>query len=155
MLDPFRDFLEKNSIWHEFLEKEDTRSVAKASNASGIDSGSIVKSLVFLADGERCLILLQGSRTVDRKKVRKLLRAENIALASPGQVLEATGYEVGAVPPVGHATKLRCILDTRAARLHDAWAGGGTKTRLVRLHMQDIVRLTGPRIADVSEEASH
>ncbi len=151
MFDTFKEFLEKNKIWHEFLEKDDTRSTSRAANVSGVPLEKIVKSLVFRMDGEFCLIILQGSKMVSRKKLRKLLGKENITLAAPEEVLLVTGYEIGAVPPIGHKTKLKCILDKGVTDLGDVWAGGGAVDRLVHLKVDDIIKFNNPIVADVSE----
>ena len=150
MLD-FAAFLRENTIWHEFVEKEDMRSAAQAANVSGIPLDRIVKTLIFKIDGEFVIFMLQGSRTVDRRRIRALLGKENIALASHEEVLAITGYEVGAVPPIGLREKIPCIVDEPVSKFDTVWAGGGTKTRLVHLKVRDILQYHHPRVADISE----
>ncbi len=148
----FEDFLIKNEIWHEFLEKSDTRSASKAANVTGIELNKIVKSLVFKMDGEFYLIILQGSRLVSRKKIRKILGKENITLASPEEVLHVTGYEIGAVPPIGHKDRIKCIMDSAAAKKEKVWAGGGATDKLVCLKTVDIIKYNNPLVADISDD---
>ena len=146
MLKDFEAFLKKNNVWHEFLEKDDTATAEKA----GKYVDNIAKTIVFEAD-DFFLVILPGPRKVSRKKLRPLVGRENIKLASPEDVLHVTGFEVGAVPPIGHKQKLKCVLDERIVHFNDVWAGGGSVTRLVHLKVSDIIKFNNPIVADVSE----
>lgn len=150
MIDKFKIFLEENSIWHEFLQKEDTSSADMASKTTGINIDDIVKSLLFKAGDYFYLVIVQGSRRVSVKKLRKLLNEENVRLAAAEEVLSATGYEVGAVPPIGLKNKIKCIIDKDAAGKEKVWAGGGSVDVLVRLKVADILKYHNPMIEDVS-----
>jgi prolyl-tRNA editing enzyme YbaK/EbsC (Cys-tRNA(Pro) deacylase) len=46
-----------------------TRTAQLAAEAIGTELGSIVKSLVFLADGKPVLVLVAGDRRADTKKL--------------------------------------------------------------------------------------
>ena len=149
MFKEFKTFLKQNNIWHEFLEKENT-ATAKAA-ADYVPIKRIAKSIVFQAGNEFILVVLPGSRKVSRKKLRPLIGEENIKLASADDVLRIIGFEIGAVPPIGHKDKIKCILDERIASLSDVWAGGGAINRLVHLKVKDIIKFNNPIVADVSE----
>ncbi len=146
MFKDFEAFLKENSIWHEFLEKNDTSTAAEASK----HVKNVAKSIVFEAD-EFFIVIAPGNMKVSRKKLRPLVGKENIKLASAEDVLRITGFEVGAVPPIGQKNKMKCILDKRIAATNDVWAGGGAVNRLVHLKVSDIIRFNDPIVADVSE----
>lgn len=145
----FKSFLSENNIWHEF--RLGARSASNASHITGISTDDIVKSLLFKAGDDFCLIMIQGSKKVSTKKLRKLLNEENIRLASPEEVLAVTGFSVGAVPPIGLKTKIKCIMDNAVLTKEKVWAGGGTADRLVHLKTEDIIKHHNPIIEDVSE----
>ncbi len=148
MFKEFEEFLKKNNIWHEFLEKENTSTAERASKYVG----NVVKSIIFdLGNDEFILVIVPGSMKVSRKKLRPLIKKENIKLASAEDVLRVTGFEIGAVPPIGHRSKVRCILDKQIAAMSDIWAGGGAINRLVHLKVKDIIKYANAIIADVSE----
>lgn len=147
----FKSFLEENSIWHEFLQKGDTRSADQASRTTGISRDDIVKSLLFKAGNDFCLVIVQGNKKVSVKKLRKLLNEENVRLANPEEVLAVTGFAVGAVPPIGLENKIKCILDKNVLTKEKVWAGGGSVDMLVRLKAADILKYHNPMIEDVSE----
>jgi prolyl-tRNA editing enzyme YbaK/EbsC (Cys-tRNA(Pro) deacylase) len=146
----FGKFLEENSIVHRFKESRDTKSSRDAADTTGVALDSIIKTLVFEA-GECCLVIARAPDRVSTRKLKKLLGVPDAKLASPARVLEETGYEAGAVPPFGHSKKLRTILDRKVLGMEHAWAGGGTKTRIVELKIGDVMKFAAPEVADVTE----
>lgn len=148
MFKEFEEFLKHNNVWHEFLEKENTATAERASKYVG----NVVKSIIFdLGSDEFILVIVPGSMKVSRKKLRPLIKKENIKLASAEDVLRVTGFGIGAVPPIGHKNKIKCILDEKIAKLDGVWAGGGAVNKLVHLKVKDIIKYSNVIIADVSE----
>lgn len=150
MSEDFKAFLMQKNIWHEFLSKDDTSKAEKASETTGIPVDDIVKSLVFKTGNDFCLIIIQGSSRASAKKLRNLLDEENIRLAGADEVLNITGFPVGAVPPIGLKNKIKCIMDKNILTKEKVWAGGGATDRLVCLKTEDIIKYNKPRIEDVS-----
>lgn len=151
MFEYFKGFLEKNNIWHEFLIRGDMKRADSAAKSAGIKVDDIAKSLLFKVGNDFWLVIIQGSRKVSTKKLRILLEEENVCLASPEEVLDITGFPVGAVPPIGLKNKVKCIMDKDVSAKEKVWAGGGAADRLVHLKVEDIVNYSKPRIEDVKE----
>src|SRR5215813_12313442 len=77
---------------------ESTRTAEEAAAAVEADVGQIVKSLVFLADGQPILALVSGSNRLDTAKLARIAGAK-ITRADADIVRAATGYAIGGVPP--------------------------------------------------------
>lgn len=146
----FEKFLDENKIWHRFAEGR-AKSAKEASETTGVPIENIIKTLAFEAGDEIYLVIAPAISRVSTKKLKKLLNLRDTKLASPEKVKEATGYEAGEVPPVGHKHKLRAFIDKKVLDLDVAWAGGGSLTRIVELNISDIMRFAEPLIADVTE----
>ena len=82
----------------------DTSTAEAAARAVNAPLGSIVKSLVFLADGAPLLVLVAGDQRADVHRLRAALglSKKRLRIAQPAEVLDRTGFEVGGVPPIGH-----------------------------------------------------
>ncbi len=143
-------FLEKNGIWHRFAESHSTKSAKEAADIAGVPFEKIIKTLAFEMQDEVYLVIAKAVDRVSTKKLKKLLNISDTRLASPDKVKEATGYEVGAVPPIGHKN-LRIFMDEKVLDMETAWAGGGKTNRVVELKVADVVKFSEPLIADVSE----
>ncbi len=126
-----------------------TRTAAEAAEAIGCTVAQIAKSILFrAASGRPVLVVACGTNRVDEKKVAALL-GEKIGRADAEFVREATGFAIGGVPPVGHATAPVVLLDRDLEAFETIWAAGGTPNAVFRLTPGDLARLTGAAFADV------
>jgi prolyl-tRNA editing enzyme YbaK/EbsC (Cys-tRNA(Pro) deacylase) len=74
---------------------------------------------------------------------------KRVKLASPGEVLAISGYEVGAMPPFGHRQPLRTLLDCRVLTLPEVYAGGGDENAMLRLDPHAIARFAAAEVLDL------
>jgi prolyl-tRNA editing enzyme YbaK/EbsC (Cys-tRNA(Pro) deacylase) len=127
-----------------------TRTSEDAAGAVGCTVAEIAKSLIFrAADGRPVLVIASGANRVDEKKVRALL-GQKIERADAYFVRTATGYAIGGVPPVGHATPPIVLIDGDLQDFPAVWAAGGTPNAVFRIAPADLTRLTQGRVADVA-----
>lgn len=150
--DDLRSYMQANDIPGEILHLEvSTPTVQAAAQAVGTDPERIVKSILFLVDGQPVLAITCGPTYVDRRALAAVynLGRKRVKLASPEAVLQETGFEVGAMPPFGHRSRLPTLLDQRVLEKPEVFAGGGADHALVRLAPQDILRATQARVIDL------
>ncbi|MFF9277669.1 YbaK/EbsC family protein [Streptomyces griseosporeus] len=131
-----------------------TRTAAEAAAAIGCELSQICKSLVFAADGEPVLVLMDGASRVDVAAVREVLGAGKVTRADAGVVRETTGFAIGGVPPFGHRTRTRVLAD-RSLLEHDVvWAAAGDPHAVFPIAPRDLVTHAGATLVDVRERAS-
>jgi prolyl-tRNA editing enzyme YbaK/EbsC (Cys-tRNA(Pro) deacylase) len=128
---------------------ESTRTAEDAAAAIGTTVGQIVKSLVFLADERPILALVSGSNRADMGKLERLAGGV-IARADAATVRAATGYAIGGVPPVGHATALTTYLDRDLLTYPLVWAAAGTPNAVFAITPGELTRITHGEIADLA-----
>jgi prolyl-tRNA editing enzyme YbaK/EbsC (Cys-tRNA(Pro) deacylase) len=128
-----------------------TRTAADAAAAIGCTVAEIAKSLLFRAreTGRPVLVVASGVNRVDEKKVAALI-GEKIARADADFVREHTGYAIGGVPPVGHATAPIALIDSDLMQFATIWAAAGTPNAVFRLTPAALAELTGGRVAEVA-----
>jgi Cys-tRNA(Pro)/Cys-tRNA(Cys) deacylase len=125
-------------------------TVALAAEAIGVAEERIVKSLLFRdRQGRLTLAIVSGTARVDRQRLARAAGLDAPRLADARLVLEATGYQVGGVPPVGHRTVLPVIMDRCATELDMVYGGGGSEDLLLRIRPTDILRLTDGTVAEI------
>jgi prolyl-tRNA editing enzyme YbaK/EbsC (Cys-tRNA(Pro) deacylase) len=132
----------------------DTSTAEAAAEAVGAPVGSIVKSLIFLAEGTPLLVLVAGDRRADVKRLRAILglSKRHLRIARPSEVRELTGFEVGGVPPVGHAVPPRTMVDSSLGRFQDLWAAAGTGHAVFPITYRRMVEITRGQVMDLAEE---
>jgi len=134
----------------------DTSTAEAAAQAVGAPLGSIVKSLIFLADGAPLLVLVSGDGRADLKRMRSLLglSKRRLRIAQPAEVLQHTGFEVGGVPPVGHRPPLRTLIDRTLGRFDTVWAAAGNAHAVFPIAYEQLVTITQGEIMDLVVEAA-
>jgi prolyl-tRNA editing enzyme YbaK/EbsC (Cys-tRNA(Pro) deacylase) len=129
-----------------------TRTAEEAAAVVGCELGAIVKSLCFEVDGKPVLVLVAGDRQADSKALRRIygVSKRKVHIARPSLVEEATGYEVGGVPPVGHVSQLPVLIDRSLSRFGVVYAAAGTPNSLFAIQYEALVEATGGEVHELS-----
>ncbi len=147
-------FIANNQIEAEIIFlQEETRTVADAAAVLGAEPDQIIKSILFLADGEPVLVINNGLARVAWKQLADYLAVSRRRLktANAAKVLAITGYQVGAVPPFGHLKKLRTVVATAVYEQQIVYGGGGEVHALMKMTTAELKRVVGPETAVISE----
>lgn len=132
---------------------QSTRTAQLAADALGVPLGSIVKSLVFMAESGPVLALVAGDRRADTAKIAASCGASEVRIATAVEVRECTGFAVGGVPPVGHASPMPVLLDETLARFGLLHAAAGAPQAVFPITVTELLRITGAAQADIVEAA--
>ena len=129
---------------------KETTTAKMAAEALGVPIDVVIKSILFQAkNGAVVLVVVPGTGRVDTRKLTQVTGIDGWRLAKPEVVLDATGYPAGGTPPIGLKQTIRMIVDTRAAALPEAYAGGGRHNIMLRIKPADIIRLNEAEIHDI------
>ena len=125
-----------------------TRTAEDAAAAVGVEVGQIVKSLVFERDGKPVLALVSGANRADEALLAEAFGGVggDVVRASADDVRAWTGFAIGGVPPVGHATPVETVIDEDLLRYAVVWAAAGTPTDVFAIAPDDLVRVTDGRV---------
>ena len=127
-----------------------TRTSAEAAAALGTTVAQIAKSLVFQAGDEPVLVIASGINRVSLEKLSHLVGTP-VGRADAEAVKRHTGFPIGGVPPVGHASPLRILIDQDLFRYPELWAAAGTPNAVFRTSPDELARITGGEVADLRE----
>jgi len=89
-------------------------TIADVSAFLKVAPATLVKTLIYLADGKSVAVLVRGDRDVNEIKLKKALGANQILLATDAAVKEVTGAPVGFAGPVGLKVPIYCDLEVCA-----------------------------------------
>jgi len=147
----FRKASQELGIKGEVIQtKETARTADEAAATLGVQVGQIVKSLVFEADGETVLVLTSGENKVDTDKVALALNVSKVGKADADKTREVTGYAIGGVPPLGHTTKMKILIDETFKKFDEIWAAAGHPHFVFPTTYEELVRLSGAIPTDVA-----
>ena len=130
------------------------RTAQQAADALGVELGQIAKSIVFRrkADNAAVLVVISGDCRVDEKKVEALVchDGKRLARADAAFVKTHTGYSIGGVAPLAHATEVLVLLDRSLLRFEQVWAAAGHPNAVFSSMPQELELLTGAPLVDVA-----
>jgi prolyl-tRNA editing enzyme YbaK/EbsC (Cys-tRNA(Pro) deacylase) len=128
------------------------RTAQQAADALGILVGQVAKSIIFRrkSDDMAVLVVTSGDRRVDEKKVEA--HVGKIGRADAEFVKTRTGFSIGGVSPLAHATPSLTLIDRELLRFDVVWAAAGHPHGVFPLHPKDLERLTGAPIVDVVQD---
>ncbi|MEP6630644.1 MAG: YbaK/EbsC family protein [Lapillicoccus sp.] len=126
-------------------------SLAEAAAARGVRPEDIVKSLVVRrGEGDFLFVLVPGDRQFSWKKLRALLGTNRVSMPDAAVALEVTGYERGTITPFGSSHPWPVVADESIAG-RVVSLGAGAHGVAMTAHADDIVRVLGAQLADISD----
>ena len=130
---------------------EGTPTARAAARAVGAEAAQIVKSLVFVSGGRYVLALVPGDPRADPGKVAAAAGSGSARIASPDEVLEATGFPAGGVAPFPLPRVEAVFLDQTLLAHEVVWIGAGSEHHLASIAPGELARLTRARTIDAVE----
>jgi prolyl-tRNA editing enzyme YbaK/EbsC (Cys-tRNA(Pro) deacylase) len=130
----------------------ETRTSQDAAAAVGCEVGQIVKSLVFEADGQPVLFLMSGSNRVDASKGARAAGVSKLGRATAEAARAATGYSIGATPPLGHENELDIFMDEDLMSYPVVWAAAGRPDSVFSCDPAQLASASGATVLDLKED---
>lgn len=128
---------------------EGTRTAEDAARAVGCDVAQIVKTLVFVCDGEPVIAFVSGAHRLDPAKLAGAAAGSAVRRATAEEAKAATGFAIGGTPPFGHVRPLRLFMDDALLEHAVVWCAGGTASTVFAIEPGDLQRATRAAVADI------
>ena len=129
-------------------DKKPIRNLEELLIAKGLDPTSVMRSVVFRGGSKQFYLLaVAGAGRADWGVLRKHLEERKLRMAEYDEVPEATGYVVGAVPPVALPEGLKVLIDAGVSGYETVVIGSGVLGYALALKGSDLLKL----MADVAQ----
>ena len=109
------------------VETPGMKKVATVAAHLGVQASDLIKTMLYLADGEPVAALVRGDREVQTVKLKNLLGATEVEPLDEERVWELTRLPVGYLGPVN--LPIRSVADQEVMRMVNAVAGANEKGR--------------------------
>ncbi len=97
-------------------------TIEQVSSFMKVSSDRLIKTLIYMADGKPVAALVRGDRELNEVKLRKVLGANELEIATAEQVVRATKAPVGFAGPIG-LSGMRVIADRLIEGMRNAITG--------------------------------
>lgn len=129
----------ENIPFSEFRHAGPVRSLEQAAEERHQRPQQVVRSILFrLAQDSYLMVVVAGPQQIDWKLLRQAVGQSRMSMASPDEVFQVTGYEIGAVAPFGLPTPMRIMLDESVLHEETASLGSGVRGTAVILQTADL-----------------
>ncbi len=147
-----RKMLELRGVPFEELHHPEAYTAQEVAQREHVSGHRVAKVVVVLADGRPVELVLPASRHVDLDRVRTVLHAHEVRLATEGEMEKFfTDCEVGATPALRHWKGVEVLMDRALNVEGDILLQAGTHTDAIRLRFRDWYEMVQPQVATFSE----
>jgi Cys-tRNA(Pro)/Cys-tRNA(Cys) deacylase len=119
----------------------------EAARELGLPPERIFKTLMVMADANLAVAVVPVSGNLNLKFFAAALGAKKSVLADPLAAQRRTGYVLGGISPLGQRQSSPTVLDSSAVDYPTILVSGGRRGLDIELAAQDLIRLTGARLA--------
>jgi len=144
-------FLQQHNVWFERVEHERTLTAQTMAHAIHVAGYEVAKAVLLRADDGYVLAVLPAPRSVDTYRVRKILGAESVELATEADCgHEFLDCEYGARVPFGSQYGLKTLLDETLMDDEEIVFEGNTHEESFRMKLDDYRSLEDPLVVRIS-----
>ena len=119
----------------------------------GIELGALLRTIVVRrGEDDYLFVLVPGGRRFDWPKLRAHLGVSRLSLPDAEEARAVTGYERGAITPLGASRGWPVLVDAAALDRPLVAIGGGMRGVNLHLAPADLVRHLGAEAVDLSVE---
>lgn len=131
-------------------------SLEQAAAERGQQPHQVVRSILFrIHQGEYVLVLIAGPKQVSWKNLRRFMNVSRLTMASEDEVLEVTGYPIGAVSPLGISSQIRVLVDHSVQAQEEISIGSGRRGVAIIMKTDDLLQVLGAvDTGDFGEDSS-
>lgn len=128
-------------------------SLEQAAAERGQKPEQVVRSILFrLGKGHYTMVLMAGPDQISWPALRAYLGQSRLTTAKREEVLQVTGYELGAVAPFGLPQPVRVLVDESVLEQEEISLGSGERGTAVILKPGDMMRgLTSAKVGHFRE----
>lgn len=127
-----------------FVHPAPPASLEQAAAERGQQPAQVVRSILFRHEHEYyVMVLMAGPGQIAWKRVRAHLGVSRISMATESEVREVTGYELGAVNPLGLPQPVRILADAGVFKPEEISIGSGVRGAAIILKPEGLKRAIG------------
>ena len=98
-------------------------TIEKLADFLKVPSTRIVKSILYIADDQKVLVLIRGDKEINEVKLSHILDADEVRTANADELVEITGSEKGGVGPINADWADKIIADETVKDLYNVVVG--------------------------------
>jgi Ala-tRNA(Pro) deacylase len=146
-----QQYLQQRGIAFQTLSHSPTYAAQRLAQVVHVPGEEVAKVVLLRADDGFVLAVLPATRSVDLSRLREIVGADRVDLASePECGSHFPDCELGALPPFGSKYGMRTLVDRSLSEDEEIVFEGNTHHEAIRMKFRAYMELERPRLADFS-----
>ena len=143
---------EGSGLTYRIVRTEVPSSPEDSAALQGIELGQLLRTMVVRRGADDyVLVLVPGGRQIDWPKLRAVLGVRRLSLPDKEEAKKATGYDRGAITPLGSARAWPVVADEAVAAAGTVAIGAGARGANFHVDAAQLLDLLGAQVADVTK----
>jgi prolyl-tRNA editing enzyme YbaK/EbsC (Cys-tRNA(Pro) deacylase) len=142
--------LDNAGVTYAILVHEQNISTAQGGAQTGLGAlSAMAPTFILRTETGFLAAIVRGDTRLSYKKIKQKLGLKNVSLATPDQVKQLTGSEVGHVALINQG--VQTIVDERVMEVAVIYGGTGEPNHTLQIAPQAVVTLTQAQVFDFTE----
>jgi Cys-tRNA(Pro) deacylase len=138
-------------VEHRVVRTPRAGTAAESADLQGIPLGALLRTIVVRrAENDYLFVLVPAGRRFEWPRLREYLGVRRLTLPDADEARAATGYERYTITPFGSTTAWPVIVDASVMSNPVVSVGGGAFGVNLHLAPDDLIRVRGADVVDVS-----
>ena len=151
---PALDAVAAAGLRHRVVRTRPAKDPEESAELQEIPLGALIRTLVVRrGEDDYVFVLVPGGRRFDWPRLRAHLGVKRLSMPDAEEARAVTGYERGAITPLGSQRAWPVIVDAAALEHETVAIGGGARGVNLHLSIRDLVEHLDAEVAKVSEPA--
>lgn len=128
----------------EFKHNGRVTSIEQAAAERNQEVSQVVRSILFrCAEGEYFMVLVAGKGKISWRALRQHYNRSRLTTASPEEVLQVTGFEIGTVNPFGLPPEIPLLVDESVLKQPAVSLGSGVHSTAIMMTTPNLLKALG------------
>jgi len=132
---------------YEYEEKGGTSQTALELK---VDEHSVIKTLIFKADGNLICVLMHGDNEASTKELSRLINVKKIEPADEKSSMNSTGYQFGGTSPFGHRRQIQTYVEESIMALDYIYINGGKRGFIIKIQSSVLNNILKPILVNIA-----
>ncbi len=146
--------LEQKNITFKIHRHQPVLTMEDVENNLGFAKEGLLKTLVFTYGlDEWVFVVLEGKKKLDYRTLANVLSVarDKIKSASPEQIEEKFGFQVGGISPISIVPVNRVFFDKSLEQFEKVYCGAGSNDQTLEIKYQDLLVVSGGKEVAISK----
>ncbi len=147
-----KNFLDSNGVKYITILHSTAFTSQEIAASAHVKGKEFAKCVIVKSNGDFFMLVIPSDHKISFEKAKKALNVEDLKLASEDEFRTLfPDCETGAMPPFGNLYGVPVYAEEKLKLNEEISFNGGTHNDVVRMKMDDYIRLVNPVFSDLSE----